>query len=86
MEFNFENEVDEKFEILFQNEIVKVERLYVSNQVLFQVIFPNGKVGLLLTRATAQRGERFWTSIPEGRQKEAEEIGPLISQYILSKQ
>ena len=44
------------------------------------------KKPLVLTRATGQDSDRFWTSIPQGRQKEAEEIGPLIGEYILSTQ
>ncbi|OKS88709.1 hypothetical protein RG47T_4187 [Mucilaginibacter polytrichastri] len=28
---------------------------------------------------------RFWTSLPEGRQVEAEKVGPLIARYFKNK-
>ncbi|GAC1421970.1 MAG: hypothetical protein NVS1B13_03830 [Flavisolibacter sp.] len=71
----------ENFELDYQNKKIRVQRRNLGYQVIFRVQFgPNG-TPLILTRAASAPGQRFWTSIPEGRQKEAEQIGPLIEQY-----
>jgi hypothetical protein len=44
----------------------------------------NGKV-FTITVGKGLANEKFWTSIPEGRQEEAEEVGKLIAAYIRSK-
>lgn len=38
-------------------------------------------VPLVITRATGEDRARFWTSIPEGRQAEADQVGPLITRH-----
>lgn len=88
MELEFDNSVkdQQKFSLDFKGEILNVRRLYVANQVLFHVEFSTDKKPLVLTRASDNNQNRFWTSIPQGRQSEAEEIGPLIANYILSTQ
>ncbi len=35
--------------------------------------------------ATNANNEKFWTSIPEGRQELAQQVGPLIENYYRSK-
>ena len=69
------------FEIIFGEEKLKVQRHSVGSQTIFRIIFSNSKAPLVITRASGANGYRFWTSIPEGRQKEAEAIGPFIEQY-----
>jgi len=69
------------FEIIFGEEKLKVQRHSVGSQTIFRIIFSNSKAPLVITRASGANGHRFWTSIPEGRQKEAEAIGPFIEQY-----
>lgn len=88
MELEFDNNIkdQEKFSLDFKGTTLKVRKLYVANQVIFHVEFSEVKPPLVLTRATDHNQNRFWTSIPQGRQKEAEDIGPLISNHILSTQ
>lgn len=86
LQFNDSEKILEKFTINFKDQVLKVQRMYISSQVIFHITFPSGKIPLVLTRATSHTHDRFWTSIPQGRQKEAEEIGPLIAEYILSVQ
>ena len=86
LEFNTNQKEQENFTLNIKDVILNICQLYISNQVIFHVVFPDGKPPLVLTRATTHEQQRFWTSIPQGRQKEAEEIGTLIAEHILSSQ
>lgn len=57
----------------------------VGGAMVFVVHFPDQRQPLALTKATGENRPVFWTSIPEGRQKEAEEIGPFITAYYQSQ-
>lgn len=76
----------EIFELDFKDGKIKVQRHSISGQVIYRVLFSDKRNPLVLTRASNDNALRFWTSIPEGRQKEAEEIRPLIAEYIKAKQ
>ena len=67
--------------IHYRTEALKVEKLHLGGSMVFKVLFPGNPVPLLLTRAQRSGPRFFWTSLPEGRQKEAEEIGVLIENY-----
>lgn len=73
-------EIPANFEIIYNEKALPVERVMVGSTTLFRVGLV-GKSTLVITRATKDSGKKFWTSIPEGRQKEAELIGPLIESY-----
>jgi hypothetical protein len=73
------------FELDYRNGHIKVQRITIGAQVIFRVQFPDRRSPLVLTRAEHANANRFWTSVPEGRQPEAEEIGPLIANHLLSK-
>ena len=64
---------------------IRVEEIRIPGQTFFRVNFSNEIHQLTLLRATNAKGEKFWTSVPEGRQKLAEQIGPLIENYYRSK-
>ena len=80
-----ENSLD-LFEIDFKDGKIRVQRHLVSNQTIYRVIFSDNRNPLVVTRALTENATHWWTSIPEGRQREAEEIGPLIANYIKSNQ
>ena len=77
---------DELFELDYKDKKLVVQRHSLSGQVIFKVQFPDGRDPLVLTRAIHANTYRFWTSIPEGRQSEAKEIGPLITEYFKKNQ
>lgn len=52
---------------------------------IFHIDFAGARKNLTITVGYGRKDEKFWTSIPEGRQKEAEEIGKLIANYIRNK-
>lgn len=72
------------FELDFKGGKVKVQKHSIGAQVIFRIQFSEGRTPLVITRATHADAFRFWTSVPEGRQKEAEEIGLLIAAYFKS--
>ncbi len=74
------------FELEYKSGKIKVRRHALSGQVIYQVQFSDNRLPLVITRAINANAARFWTSIPQGRQREAEEIGPLIAKYIKSHQ
>ena len=79
------NEGQSVFDLDYEGDKIKIQRHSVGNQVIYRVVFPDKRIPLILTRALKESADRFWTSIPEGRQTEAEIIGPLIQQYYNSQ-
>ena len=61
-----------------------VRRLNLPGHVVFRVEFSSAREPIVVARATNADTKRFWTSIPEGRQKEAEGVGKLLEQYFQS--
>lgn len=49
---------------------------------VFHIVYSNSKPALDITIAENSEGVKFWTSVPEGRQEEAEFAGKLIAAYI----
>jgi hypothetical protein len=74
------------FTLDFMDGTIRVQRHSIGAQVIFRVTFSNKRTPLVVTRALHSNAYRFWTSIPEGRQQEAEEVGALISEYFKSFQ
>ena len=74
------------FELSFKQGRIRIQRHFVSNQTIYRVVFSDKRDPLVFTRALTDSAAHWWTSIPEGRQREAEEIGPLSAEYIKSNQ
>ena len=74
-------ENQDKFELNFKNGKIQVQRHSVGAQVIFRIVFSDNRPPLVISRAVHSNAYKFWTSIPEGRQKEAEEVGTLISEF-----
>ena len=70
-----------KFELELNGVKMDVQELDVPGHVAFRVIFSSNRKPLVVARARDFDHNRFWTSIPEGRQKEAEGVGKLIEEY-----
>lgn len=73
------------FTITYKNTKMEVERLALPNYTAFRVTFSSERMALVVARATNANASKFWTSIPEGRQQEAEGMGKLIEEYFQSK-
>ena len=74
----------DRFNIQYKGQQVDVQILDIGNQRIYKVNFPSG-TPLLMTRAKNAEGIYFWTSVPEGKQNLAEEIGPLIEPILKSQ-
>ena len=74
------------FELDFKDVKIRVQRHFVSHQTIYRIVFSDKRSQLVVTRALTDNAAHWWTSIPEGRQREAEEIGPLIADYIKANQ
>ena len=75
----------EQFQIIFEGKEVPVQIMRTGTVVLYIVTFTDRKT-LAVTRGKKFEEGFFWTSVPEGRQAEAEKIGPMIDKYLQSKQ
>jgi len=73
------------FELNFKDGMIRVQRHLVSNQIIYRIVFSDKRNPLVITRPLTQNTAHRWTSIPEGKQREAEEIGPLIEKYLEAK-
>ena len=70
-----------KFGVLYNGRQLMIEEILMGKDVFFRGAFENG-TQIFLTRMKNADGHFSWTSIPAGRQKEADEIGFLIAEYI----
>jgi len=73
------------FELNFKDGTIRVQRHLVSNQIIYRIVFSDKRNPLVITRALTENDVHWWTSIPEGRQREGEEIGLLIEKYLEAK-
>ena len=76
----------EIFVLDFKEGRIRVQRHFVTSQTTYRIVFSDKRDPLVVTRALTDNASRWRTSIPEGRQREAEEIGPLIADYIKANQ
>ena len=74
-----------QFQIESHGVTLTIERLKLAGDVAFRVVFSSGRPAIVIARAIDFDSRKFWTSIPEGRQKEAEGVGLLIEKYLESK-
>ena len=74
------------FELKYGNGSIKIHERNVSNQVVFMIQFSDMRPPLVITRAQDANSGKFWTSIPEGRQLEADKVGAVLSEYFKNNQ
>jgi hypothetical protein len=54
----------------------------IKNAKVFHIVYEHSRPALNITVGVNSDDEKFWTSIPEGRQEEAEFAGKVIASYI----
>ena len=70
------------FTLLYAGNKLSVKPVKAGGTYVFVIRFKDDAAQpLTITRASGMDKPKFWTSIPEGRQKEAEAIGPLVTQH-----
>jgi hypothetical protein len=70
------------FDVELNGQVVSVSVHLIKSAKVFHVVHPGNKPPLNITIAENKEGEKFWTSIPEGRQEEAKLAGKVIAAYI----
>jgi hypothetical protein len=70
------------FVIELNGQIAHVSDHTIKSARVFHINFQNRRPPLNITIATNSDDEKFWTSVPEGRQEEAEFAGKVIAAYI----
>ena len=80
------NTKDEEFSFEAYGVIIMCKRLDIQGHVAYHINFSSPRKPIIIARARFVDSDVRWTSIPEGRQKEAEGIGQLIEQYLSKKE
>ena len=77
-------QTDPTFEIVLSDITITVTSHFVASEEVFRIEFSDGRPPLVVHEALG--GNRpFWTSIPQGRQKEAEFFGARIAEKLKNK-
>jgi len=79
------NTSDESFSFDAYGVTITCQRLDISKHIAYYVKFSSSRKPITIARAKFVDSKARWTSIPEGRQKEAEGVGELIDQYLSNK-
>ena len=72
----------ESFDIELNGKIAHVTSHTIRSAKVFHVVYSDRRPALNITIAENTDGVKFWTSVPEGRQEEAEFAGKIIAVYI----
>ncbi len=75
------NQNQKYFVLEYKGTKIQVQRHEIESKTIYRVVFSDKRPPLILTRATGTEIGNHWTSIPEGRFNEAQQIGPLIQEY-----
>jgi len=70
-----------RFEVEADGVKIMVSEHTVQDQQVYRLIFDDKRLPLVITRAATWQGN-LWTSIPQGRQKEAEAFGKIVADYL----
>lgn len=79
------NDLDDSFTFEVHGVSLTCERVNLPRVVAYRVVFSSIRDSIVVTQAKSPDNSKFWTSIPEGRQKEAEGVGRLIDEYLKNK-
>lgn len=77
--------VEPPFSLDFGDNLIRVAEHELNGKRVFHIDFNGVHKALVITVAVTRSNKKVWTSIPEGRQAEAEQIGKLIASYIRNK-
>jgi hypothetical protein len=76
----------QQFEITYQGLTAMVAEHSLKSGRVFHVDFAQPTIKpFIITVAYDSDDKKFWTSVPEGRQELAEEVGRLVAGYIRNK-
>ena len=70
------------FAVMLGETAAQVSVHQIKSAKVFHLVFAGKRGALNVTVAINDDGEKFWTSVPEGRQEEAELAGKVIAAYL----
>ena len=70
------------FDIVVGEQAAQVTIHKIKSAKVFHLVFAARRPSLNSTIATNDDGGKFWTSVPEGRQEEAELAGKAVAAYL----
>jgi hypothetical protein len=73
------------YTIPYDGYVLTVTEAYIEGSRIFHVEFSINVKPINLVVVESNKGHRYWTSIPQGRQAVADEIGPVIGRYYHDK-
>lgn len=74
--------VEPIYETNYRGGQIKFQRHTIGGHTpVYLVVFSDGRPPLKITRAVGKEIGKHWTSIPEGRLDEAEELGVILEDY-----
>ena len=77
--------IESPFEIEYEGLLANVSEHDVEDTRVFHITFSDKRKPLVITVADGPGNKKWWTSVPQGRQTEAEQVGKLIATYIRAK-
>lgn len=78
-------EIESPFDLIVDEQTLRVSEHDLAGKRVFHINYGSSLRPLVITVGIGISDKKFWTSIPEGRQAEAERIGRLIAGYIRGK-
>jgi len=75
---------NEYFSLELDGVKMNIQEHTVHYMQVFRINFSDNRAPLNITRISSKMG-KTWVSVPQGRQKEAEQIGSLIVEYFKTK-
>jgi hypothetical protein len=75
---------NDQFEIVLSDITMRVTAHIIESDEVFRIEFSDGRPALIVHEALGGN-QPFWTSIPQGRQVEAEFFGARIAEYLKNK-
>lgn len=72
------------FESELEGVKLRIEEHFIGETKVFRVAFSDARSPLTVSKTNTASG-KMWMSIPQGRQKEAEKIGEIITEHFKIK-
>lgn len=79
---DFDRNDPKAFDVRIEDLVAHVSVHIIQSAKIFHLIYDNGREPLNMTIAVRDDGSKFWTSLPEGRQEEAELAGDAVTSYL----
>jgi hypothetical protein len=75
--------IETGLELDYKGVRVVVRKVLVQQTEFYRVLFADKRPPLMITTAKNHLGRVFWTSMPEGRLEEANDIAMLVDEHYL---